>query len=274
MGDFEHNTNYGYQFVNKDGGVMIVPSLNVEDAIKLKQRVDEMKRQAEKEKVFEAEYTEIVDEDKSNIASGTCDKRQRENTEDMITQTANDFYDCHVYVSYPWSDSALMDDICRCLNARKIDYFRDKDICGFRKNIQEFEEEIGNGKMVIAIINEHSMESIDCMYEVCTLARNGHLDKRLFPIVDLPNMKRDSKACEDYLKKWEADENDILERYSTNPGDKVNELRELKYINCIKTEFPKFWNYISKYNTSTLETLQKDDWKILMDEVELYLKQI
>lgn len=180
----------------------------------------------------------------------------------------SDFYNCHVYVSYPWSDSVLMDDICRCLKMRKIDYFRDKDICGFRKNIQKFEEEIGNGKIVIAIINEQSMESIDCMYEVCTLARNGHLDKRLFPIVDLPNMKRDSKACEDYLKKREEKEKEILVRYTTSPGEKVNELRELKYINCIKTEFPKFWNYISKYNTSTLESLQEDDWKILMDEVE------
>lgn len=74
MGDFEHNTNYGYQFVNKDGGVMIVPSLNVEDAIKLKQRVDEMKRQAEKENASEAEYTEIVDEDKKDSMSGTSDE--------------------------------------------------------------------------------------------------------------------------------------------------------------------------------------------------------
>lgn len=269
MGDFEHNTNYGYQFVNKDGGVMIVPSLNVEDAIKLKQRVDEMKRQAENENASEAEFTEVVDED-DIYKSG--DKKQVENIEETTTLKTNDFYHCHVYVSYPWSDSKLMDDICRCLKMRKIDYYRDKDICGFRKNIQKFEEEIGNGKIVIAIINEQSMKSIDCMYEVCTLARNGHLDQRLFPIVDLPNMKRDSKACEDYLKKWEEKEKEILERYSTNPGDKVNELRELKYINCIKAGFPKFWDYISKYNTSTLESLQKDNWKILLDEVERNIK--
>lgn len=272
MGDFEHNTNYGYQFVNKDGGVMIVPSLNVEDAIKLKQRVDEMKRQAEKEKVFEAEYTEIVDEDKSNIASGTCDKRQRENTEDMITQTANDFYDCHVYVSYPWSDSDLMDEICSCLRKRNIKYYRDKEMCGYLNNIQNFEEKIGDGKIVIAIINEKSMASIECMYEVCTLASNGHIEQRLFPIVDLPHMTRDSKTCEEYIKKWEEKEEDILKRYTTSSSDKVNELRELKYINCIRTEFPKLWNYISRHNTLNIDLLRENDWKVLIDEVERNIK--
>lgn len=74
------------------------------------------------------------------------------------------------------------------------------------------------------------------------------------------------------MKKWEQEEKKILERYSTIPGDKVNEPRELKYINCIKSEFPKFWDYISKYNTSTLESLQEDNWKILLEEVERNIK--
>lgn len=197
----------------------------------------------------------------------------KENEVASSQPTTSDFYHCHVYVSYPWSDSTLIDDICQCLKMRKIDYFRDTDICGFRENIQKFEEQIGNGKIVIALINMQSMESIDCMYEVCTLVRNGHIEQRLFPVVDLPDLKRNSQTCEAYLKKWKEKEKEILKRYSTNSGDKVNEIRELSYINCITSEFPKFWDYISKHNTSSLRSLRKDNWKILLDNVERTYKR-
>lgn len=56
MAEFENRDNYGTQTVNR--GVMIVQSNSVEEAIKLKQKIDEMKRRAREQ---EAKSAEIVD---------------------------------------------------------------------------------------------------------------------------------------------------------------------------------------------------------------------
>lgn len=174
-----------------------------------------------------------------------------------------------IYVSYPWTEMELMDDICRCLEARGLQYYRDVKDCGYRRNIQTFEEQIADGKYVIAVINLKALESIDCMYEMCTLVMNGHPEQRLFPIVDFTSdINRDSETCSKYMQKWNGCLMDKSQKLASMVGDRQVILDELNYLNRIVAEFPKFWNYLIHHNTLSMEDLKKNDWKALLDEVE------
>lgn len=93
-----------------------------------------------------------------------------------------------VYVSYPWSDSLTMDFICKSLSARGLSYIRDEQDCGYRQNITNFEEKIADASIVIAIINDQSLHSKDCMYEMCKMVENGHVEKGCFLLFHYPKI--------------------------------------------------------------------------------------
>lgn len=173
-----------------------------------------------------------------------------------------------VYVSYPWVDMALMDEICDSLRRYNIKYSRDKEDCGFRCNIQNFEEQIADADIVIGIINANSLRSIDRMYELCGLVMNGHPDKRLIPVVDLPGAHRDPQTCNQYVVTWKSEMQSLITEMSTVEGDKQNYIDKLAYYNRIVTEFPKLWRYITKHNTLSIPELRNNDWQLLRDEIK------
>lgn len=175
--------------------------------------------------------------------------------------------DATVYVSYPWADSRLMDVICSAFDNNNIRYKRDEKDCGYRQNITKFEEEIADAKIIVAIINETSLHSIDCMYEMCKMVENGHFTERLFPVISLPkSLKRNAEGGEQISKYWK---NEFRKRMHRLLPDTSNSLllEELQFCNTIITEFPKFWKYISRNNSLTKEALVKDDCKLLIEEI-------
>ena len=178
----------------------------------------------------------------------------------------------NVFVSYPWHNKDLMDLVCEALASNKIKYKRDTKDCGYRQNITKFEKEIADGDIVIAIINDVSLKSIDCMYEMCQLVSNGHVEQRLFPVVDLPNTKRDSDTETKYLQYWE---NYLIDKKAKLVEDNRNSqtlLEEIKFCSVIVSEFGKLWKYLSRTNTLTKEKLIENDCKILIEEVKKQLK--
>lgn len=179
-----------------------------------------------------------------------------------------------IYVSYPWMDKDLMDTICKNLENNNLKYKRDIKDCGYRQNISNFEEQIANANIVIAIINDNSLHSIDCMYEMCQLTAKGNIEQRLFPIVDLPhNKKRDSSLGEDYFKLWQSTFDEKKKKLFESQNNN-NELliEEIKYCNRITSEFGRFWSYICRTNTLTKEMLVDDNCKILVNEIIKHTK--
>lgn len=173
-----------------------------------------------------------------------------------------------VFVSYPWHDKELMDSICKALEGNNINYERDLKNCGYRQNITNFEEKIADGDIVISVINETSLESMDCMYEMCQLVANGHVEKRLFPIVDLPHIsKRDSDAEMKYLQYWEKILGEKKKRLLNDNRNSQTLQEEIKFCSVIVNEFGKLWKYLCTTNTLTKETLMENDCKILIDEI-------
>lgn len=173
-----------------------------------------------------------------------------------------------VYVSYSWANSKEMDDICAALNANGIKFKRDINDCGYRQNIKKFEDEIGDGKVIIAVINDKYLKSIQCMYEMSSMVSNGHIADRLFPVVSLEG-KRDAEACAAYIQYWTEEfrkRQDIALKLALGTAQQA--IDEMGYCNSIITEFSKFWNYISDYNTLSEDELMKDNCKMLIENLK------
>lgn len=172
-----------------------------------------------------------------------------------------------IYVSYPWSDSELMDKLCSAFESHNIFYKRDKKDCGYRQNITKFEEEIADAKMIVAIINDKSLHSIDCMYEICKMVENGHFEDRLFPIASLPSsIKRNTEDGDVILNYWRVEYNKRVKQLQDTSNNELL-LQELVLCNTIVTEFPKFWKYVCRNNCLTKEALMKDECKVLIDAI-------
>lgn len=168
-----------------------------------------------------------------------------------------------IYVSYSWANSDEMDKICNALDANGIPYKRDIEDCGYRQNIKKFEDEIGRGNIIIAIIDEKYIKSIHCMYEMSSMVENGYIEERLFPIVSVA--KRDAEACTEFLDYWCLEykkRKELLEKVQA--GNARSIIDELSYCDSIVMEFTKFWAYIQKHNTLTKEELMKDDCALLV----------
>lgn len=172
-----------------------------------------------------------------------------------------------VYVSYSWSQSEEMDDICLALDANSISYKRDKKDCGYRQNIKHFEDEIGSGNIVIAVLSDKYLRSIHCMYELSSLIENGYIEDRLFPIVYIDG--HEASSMQEYLCYWTDEYNKRVELISTFPiGQGRVAIDELSRCDTIISNLPKLWSYISRYNTSTPEDIKAEGYSSLVNSIK------
>lgn len=172
-----------------------------------------------------------------------------------------------IYVSYSWSQSEEMDDICIALDTNSIAYKRDKNDCGYRQNIIRFEEEIGKGNIVIAVLSDKYLRSIHCMYELSSLIENGYIEDRLFPIVYIDG--HDAISMQEYLTYWTDEYNKRVELISTFPvGQGRVAIDELSRCDTIISNLSKLWSYISRYNTSTPEEIKAENYSTLINSIK------
>lgn len=172
-----------------------------------------------------------------------------------------------IYISYPWSNSHDVDEICQSLEQAGVTYKRDTNDCGYRQNIKQFEQEIGKGAKVLAYINEDYLKSINCMYELALVFQFGNVEQRLYPIVSL-RCKRDSTFFKKMYDYWDAEyhkKRDLLNCLSS--GISLQVIDELGYCDVIIRELSKITSYLSDVNTLSCEQLAENGYKRLVDEI-------
>lgn len=173
-----------------------------------------------------------------------------------------------IFISYPWTNTNRIDEICRVLDQAGIQYKRDTKDCGYRQNIKQFEREIGKGANVLAYINEDYLKSINCMYELALVFQIGDVERRLFPIVTLTG-KRDSIFFKDLYDYWNAEylkKRELLNNLSS--GVSLQVIDELGCCDEIIRELPKVTQYLSDVNTLSYEKLKEDNFKFLIESLK------
>jgi len=172
-----------------------------------------------------------------------------------------------VYISYSWSITESIDNMCRALDKAGVKYKRDVVNCGYRQNIKDFEREIGRGVKVLAFVNDEYLESINCMYELALVFQQGMVESRLFPIVTIAG-KRDAGFCQRLYKFWNDEylkRKDVINELPS--GVSLQAIEELSYCDMIVRELPKITSFLSNVNTLTYEQLSANDFKVLVEEI-------
>lgn len=172
-----------------------------------------------------------------------------------------------VYVSYSWSQSEEMDEICAALENNAVTYKRDKKDCGYRQNIKRFEEEIGKGNIVIAVISDKYLKSLHCMHELSSLIENGYIEDRLFPIVYIDG--HDASSMKEYMNYWTEQYNNRVEIVSSLPAGCARvAIDELYCCDVIISNLSRFWSYITQFNTSTPEDIKAEEYHTLIQSIK------
>jgi hypothetical protein len=111
-----------------------------------------------------------------------------------------------VFVSYAWTDesTAVVDELQAALDGSDITFLRDKDEIKYKDSIQQFMRRIGEGNAIVIVLSKRYLESKNCMFELTTIAGNGEIRGRVFPIILKDANIYDAAGRLDYIDYWQT----------------------------------------------------------------------
>lgn len=182
-----------------------------------------------------------------------------------------------VHISYKHDNAYayVMEIVKNSLKHNNIQYTIDEDGIKYRDSIVEYEKEIGAADRVIMVVIPKYLESIDCMFEMAEMFKNGNIRERIFPLVDLGGeIPRNAEGLEKIKKFWDQKKTDTLERIGSDKGNSIYYADELKKIIGILVALDEFWDYIVHYNTGDFKSLVANDAKLLIGALQKTLPSV
>ncbi|WP_200979376.1 toll/interleukin-1 receptor domain-containing protein [Echinicola sp. 20G] len=155
-----------------------------------------------------------------------------------------------IYLSYAWNkeSEAIADALEDELTRRGARFMRDKSELQYKGRIQDFMDQIGQGKYVILIISNDYFKSEYCMYELLKIFENKSFYERIYPIVlDEVNIS-DAADRVELVKYWEVKSKQL--------DEKIRKLEQLSNIQGI-TEDLNLYQAI-RNNIAKLTSILKD----------------
>lgn len=177
----------------------------------------------------------------------------------------------HITYKHDEMHKSGIDAILSGLDAHKIPYSIDKYDIWYRDNIQEYEKEIGASDIVIMFVIPEYFKSLDCMYEMTQLLKNGNIQKRVYPVVDMGEIPRDGDGLIQVKKYWNEEKNRKADSLKREPGKPDFILTEISKISDILAALDDFWEYIVHTNTGSYESIIADNAEFLVTEIEKQL---
>lgn len=166
-----------------------------------------------------------------------------------------------VHISYKHLErhSQQIDLIYNSLIASGIETSIDKHDLDVRDSIKEYEKEIGLSKQVIVLITPEYLKSIQCMFELKEIIKNGDITKRLTVIGELDGIQRNADGLRKIKDFWNEEKIRKAEQIKTEPGQIKVLANELSIINDIITELDDAWLYISEHLTGNLVDMTENN---------------
>lgn len=176
------------------------------------------------------------------------------------------------YLSHHWGNisDACTKWICSELTKSRIPFaidWKDAKIC---MKLIDMEETIADGLVVVAIIDEKYMESIDCMYELAKTRANGHIEKRLYPVI-LYNIDRKNEYGEldKHIAYWNSKIEELIKKAKDiGPGKGQLYYDNISKINVIQEQLPGLWTYFCEYRSYTLDDILEKGYEEIIDGIK------
>lgn len=174
-----------------------------------------------------------------------------------------------VYISYSWkepSNHIVMNNLVPAFISNNIEFALDKNDCNYLDNIPEFEERIGRGEFIVAVISDAYVHSIQCMYEVACIFENGNVRERLRPLCFDDVKRNDNDYYKDIVNYWgnKMSETRVNIAQIGDPADRLLGT-ELKYLEKICRYIDVFFKYLRSTNTCSLTEMGKNQFEKLIE---------
>lgn len=180
-----------------------------------------------------------------------------------------------VYISYKHYDDckdlAKKERYTKCiqniligLEKVSISYSIDYDKIQYRGSIKNFEEEIGNGLIVIAVITPEYLKSVGCMYELAQVFEKGDIHNRLFPIVDIDRGIDAQNKLNDF---WMHEIEKAKSSCANRPFIPGSYNMQIEKIDLIIKHLGAIWTYLCDRNAESLEAMTDNEAEKLIGEI-------
>ena len=177
-----------------------------------------------------------------------------------------------IFISYAWGGNSenMADEMYAVLTQAGYPVIRDKIHLGYKGNIKEFMQRIGQGSAIVVIISDKYLRSPNCMYEIVQIQQNGQLTDRIYPIV-LPdaNIYRPQNRLM-YVEHWEKEVRTLNTSMKgiENMALIAEIQQELIEYNQILNAISGITTLFKNTNTLTPEMLRDVAYKPLVDAIK------
>lgn len=174
-----------------------------------------------------------------------------------------------VHISYKWNEKYkdVINAIETGLKENDIPYSMDKYDIMYKESIDDYEKEIGASNRVIMFVIPEYFYSLDCMYEMTQMFKNGNIRERIFPLVDMKGIPRNGDGLTMIKDFWQKEKTRKSERLSTEPGGSSFLLMEIQKIDEVIKTLDEFWIFICRHSTGDFDELVKDNAALLIQEI-------
>lgn len=175
-----------------------------------------------------------------------------------------------VHISYKHDDAYedALKAIEMGLEKNHIPYSIDKYDILYKGNIDDYEKEIGISDRIIMFVIPKYFESLDCMFEMTQMFKNGDVKERIFPVVDMEGLSRKGEGLIKVKDYWQEEKLKRLKCMQEEPGGSSYLLMELQKINDVIKTLDDFWEFICRYSTGDFRELIANDASLLMEKIK------
>ena len=174
-----------------------------------------------------------------------------------------------IHISYKHDstyDSALK-AIQTGLEKNGIPYSIDEYDIMYRDSIDDYEKEIGASDRVIMFVVPSYLTSLDCMFEMTQMFKNGNVRNRIYPVVDMGGIPRNSNGLKQIKDYWQSEKERKAEQIKAEPGGSSFVIKEIEKIDNIIVTLNNFWDFICRNFTGKYEQMIENDAALLMEEL-------
>ncbi len=172
-----------------------------------------------------------------------------------------------VFISYNWQGptSGIVNNWLypSLKEMSEISVSVDRKDCKYHDSIEEFEKQIGNAQLVVAVINEAYLHSLHCMYEATSVIKNGDIPDRLYLVLLVDNLP----SCDVITAEWQRKEEELQAsllsmQYGREPYEKMH-----RQIKMVLENIGTLWVYMEDRNRLCFSDVSRNNFQVLKDRL-------
>ena len=176
------------------------------------------------------------------------------------------------YITYKWGGRSelIVDEICPILDAvPSIRVFRDKQILGYRQSIEGFMEQLRHGEIVVMVLSDEYLKSLNCMYEMSGLFGPNFDKEKVFPVMCTTSIRNRNQYLEicGYWQKKQSELRTLIQKAHNEPSIVEPFDKDLLKIDKILISLPYLYEYCRDANVPDVEVMRNNGYLELVHAI-------